>query len=91
MKTFGAGLCLISEPPIIMTIPPLTSIIERSEKYFVATCPELDVVSQGETYEEAERNIREAVELLLEFADEQEIARRLSRNVTVKRLTLADA
>lgn len=74
-----------------MTLPPLTAVIEFLEKYYVATCPELDVVSQGETEEEAERNVREAVELLLEFADAEEIERRLSRHVHVKPLHLADA
>jgi predicted RNase H-like HicB family nuclease len=74
-----------------MQLPPLTAVIEFSEKFFVATCPELDVVSQGKTMEEAERNIREAVELLLEYADEHKIERRLSRHVTVKPLHLANA
>ena len=74
-----------------MTLPPLTAVIEFSEKLYVATCPELDVVSQGETEEEAERNVREAVEFLLEFADESEIRRRLSRHVQVKPLHLANA
>ncbi|HEX5315004.1 MAG TPA: type II toxin-antitoxin system HicB family antitoxin [Candidatus Kapabacteria bacterium] len=74
-----------------MNLPPLTAVIEFSEKFYVATCPELDVVSQGETEAEAERNIREAVELLLEYADENEIRRRLSRHVLVKPLLLANA
>ena len=30
----------------------LTAVIQRSEKHFVALCPELDVVSQGKTVEE---------------------------------------
>ena len=59
-----------------MILPPLTAIIEFSEKFYVAACPELDVVSQGATAKEAETNIREAVELLLEVADEEEIERR---------------
>jgi predicted RNase H-like HicB family nuclease len=66
-----------------MILQPLTVVIEESEKYFVASCPELDVVSQGETAEAAEYNIHEAVELLLECADDIEINRRLSRHVTV--------
>ena len=32
----------------------------------MALCPELDVVSQGETVEEALANLREAVELYIE-------------------------
>jgi predicted RNase H-like HicB family nuclease len=57
---------------------PLTAIIHRAEKYFVALCPELDVVSQGKTVEEARRNIAEAVELFLESASPSELKRRLS-------------
>ena len=35
----------------------LTIIIKKGEKQFVALCPELDVVSQGYTVEEAIRNL----------------------------------
>jgi predicted RNase H-like HicB family nuclease len=58
--------------------PQFTAIIQRSEKWFVALCPELDVVSQGKTVEEARRNITEAVELFLETASPSEIKRRFS-------------
>ena len=43
-----------------------TAIIRKSEKQFVALCPELDVVSQGYTIEESIKNLKEAVELYLE-------------------------
>jgi predicted RNase H-like HicB family nuclease len=43
----------------------------------VALCPELDLASQGETVEEATANLKEAVELFLEYADREEIKRRL--------------
>ncbi len=72
-------------------IPPLTAVIEFSEKYYVAHCPELDVTTQGATMEEAEHNIWEAVELLLEHSDEIELSRRLSRGVSVRSLHLANA
>ena len=35
---------------------------------YSAICPELDVASQGETIEEAEANLKEAIELYLESA-----------------------
>ena len=38
----------------------LTAIIKKGEKQFVALCPELDVVSQGYTIEEAIKNLKEA-------------------------------
>ncbi len=44
----------------------LTAIIRKSEKQYVALCPELDVVSQGYTIEEALKNLKEAIELYIE-------------------------
>jgi predicted RNase H-like HicB family nuclease len=74
-------------------LPPLTVVISPGvDGLFVATCPELDVVSQGKTRKEAEKMVREAVELFLESATEKEIKRRLARrNVVVKPLDLVHA
>ena len=44
----------------------LTAVIKKGEKQFVALCPELDVVSQGYSIEEAMKNLKEAVELYVE-------------------------
>jgi predicted RNase H-like HicB family nuclease len=74
-----------------MKLPSLTAVIEKEGKWFVATSPELGVASQGRSLDEAEAMIQEAVELLLEEADEAEIRRRLNRGVKVKRLELAHA
>jgi len=68
--------------------PQFTAIIQRSEKWFVALCPELDVVSQGKTVEEARRNITEAVELFLETASPSEIKRRLSKETYIAPLAV---
>ena len=57
----------------------LTAIIEREGDAYVATCQELDVVSQGRTVEEARLNLLEAVEGSFEVASESEIRRRLKR------------
>lgn len=43
-----------------------TAIITREEKWYVAHCVELGVVSQGETIEEAQASLKEAVELYIE-------------------------
>jgi len=43
-----------------------TTIIAQEEKWFVARCVELGVVSQGKTIEGAQKNLKEAVELYLE-------------------------
>jgi predicted RNase H-like HicB family nuclease len=74
-----------------MKLPKLTAVIEREDDWFVATCPELGVASQGRTIEEAERMIKEAVEILLEDADDKEIERRLNRGVKVTSLEPAHA
>lgn len=44
---------------------------------FSSQCPEFDIASQGDTREEALANLREAVELFLECADDAEVLRRL--------------
>jgi predicted RNase H-like HicB family nuclease len=74
-----------------MKLPKLTLVIEKEDDWYVATCPELGVASQGRTFDEAEAMVQEAVELLLEDADEEEINRRLNRGVKVKELELAHA
>ena len=43
-----------------------TAIIKKGEKQFVALCSELDVVSQGNSVEDALKNLKEAVELYIE-------------------------
>ena len=41
-------------------------LIEREDSLYSALCLELNVASQGKTLKEAEKNIREAIELYLE-------------------------
>ncbi len=64
----------------------LTAIIERDDDVYVALCPELDIVSQGQTVEAARTNLIEALELFFESADPTEIARRLHSEVFVTRV-----
>jgi predicted RNase H-like HicB family nuclease len=54
----------------------LTALIEREDDGYVATCLELDVVSQGDTIEQARMNLLEAVEGFFEVASLSEIKRR---------------
>ncbi len=49
-----------------LNMKSFTAIIKKGENQFVALCPELDVVSQGYTVEEALSNLKEAVELYIE-------------------------
>jgi predicted RNase H-like HicB family nuclease len=60
-----------------------TAILEKEGDLYVALCPELDVASQGATVEEATANLKEAVELLLECANPEEIKQRLHSQVFV--------
>ncbi len=43
--------------------------IYKGDKYYVAECLDLPVVSQGNTLDEAAKNIREAISLHLEGED----------------------
>jgi len=43
--------------------------IYKGEKYYVAECLDLSVVSQGKTLDEVVENIKEAIELHLEGED----------------------
>ena len=60
-----------------MTTRTFTALVQREGAGWVALCAELDVASQGDTIEEARANLREAIELFLETADEQEVQQRL--------------
>ena len=63
----------------------VTAIIEREGVGYVALCPELDIASQGDTVEEARRNLTEALELFFESADPSEVQDRLHDEVFVTR------
>lgn len=45
-------------------------MIKKEEKMFFAHCPELDVGSQGETIEEADNNLKDAIVLYLNTIEE---------------------
>lgn len=59
----------------------LTAIIRKGmDGFFVASCSEVDVVSQGKTTKEALENLKEAVEL---FIEEFGLPKTASNNKTV--------
>jgi predicted RNase H-like HicB family nuclease len=66
-----------------------TALVEREGDGYVALCPEFDVASQGDTVEEAKRNLAEAVSLFLETADPSEIEQRRHSEVFVTRLEVS--
>ncbi len=51
-------------------------VVKKDGEGWCSLCPELDVASQGDTIEEAKANLREAVELFLDFASPAEIVQR---------------
>ncbi len=61
----------------------LTAIIEREGDGYVALCPEVDVASQGDTVDEARKNLHEALELFFETASSKEIKERLHNEVYI--------
>lgn len=56
---------------------------------YVALCPELDIASQGATVEEAKLNLKEAIELFLEEASEEEINNRLQSEFSITQLEVS--
>ncbi|MBI5695573.1 MAG: type II toxin-antitoxin system HicB family antitoxin [Nitrospirae bacterium] len=55
----------------------LTAIIEKEGYGYVSLCPELDIASQGDSVEDARKNLVEALELFLETASEEEVGQRV--------------
>ncbi|MFH1306811.1 MAG: type II toxin-antitoxin system HicB family antitoxin [Candidatus Micrarchaeota archaeon] len=43
-----------------------SAVVEKEDDWYVAHCPEVDVASQGKSFEEAIKNLKEAVSLYLE-------------------------
>lgn len=43
-----------------------TAVVHKEDDLYVAECPEVGTVSQGESIEEAVKNLQEATELYLE-------------------------
>ena len=67
----------------------LTAIIEREGDEFISLCPELDIASQGDTVDEARKNLQEALELFFETASPDEIKERLHEEIYVTQVEVA--
>jgi len=63
-----------------------TAIIEKEDNMYVASCPELDIASQGNSVELARQNLKEAIELFLESASPSEIQERLHSELFITQL-----
>jgi len=64
-----------------------TIIIKEEEDWFVATCLENDIASQGKTINEAIDNLKEAIALYYE--DEEDVSIAKSKQVYVTTLEMA--
>ncbi len=67
----------------------LTAIIEREGDGYVASCPEFDIASQGDSVPEARANLQEALELFFEAASAEEVRERLQAEVYVSQVEVA--
>lgn len=55
-----------------------TTTTQKEGKWYVSQCVELGVVSQGKTRAEANKNLKEAVELYLEDVPAEDVPRKQS-------------
>lgn len=60
----------------------LHSIFVQQEGAYASLCPELGVASQGDTQKEAFDNLRSALDALFEFAEPEDVVRRLTEDIT---------
>jgi len=64
-----------------------TAILHQEDETYIAHCPEIDIVSQGESIEEAKENLKEAIELFMEHAPDEEKKRRIHSDILVTTVT----
>ena len=60
-----------------MVVRTFSAVIHKEDDLYVAECPEVGTVSQGNTIEEALTNLKEATELYLEESPLPEIGQTL--------------
>ena len=67
----------------------LTCIIEREDNGYVSLCPQIDIASQGESVEEARKNLVKAIKLFFEMASPQEVLARVYSEIYVTQIEVA--
>jgi len=67
-----------------MKIFGYTAVVWKEAKDYVSKCPELGVASCGANFDEAIRNLREAVELYIENAKELDMIEEVEESLTTK-------
>jgi predicted RNase H-like HicB family nuclease len=65
----------------------VTHIIKKENGQYVAVCPEFNVSSFGDTVEEANENLKEAITLYLEGIDELKIRDQVFKEKSIKTYT----
>ncbi len=63
----------------------LTCVIKKERSIYSSICPELDVASQGNTPEEARKNLVEAVEGFLTVAKEEGMLDEILERASIKK------
>ena len=66
-----------------------TIIIKKEEEWFVATCLENDIASQGKTIDEATENLKEAIALFYEDESEEAIFQPENNQIYITSLEMA--
>jgi len=66
LNQYGTSCSVLFYIGTKMPIQTYTAIVHKEDTWYVAECPEVGVVSQGKTIEEAVANLKEATELYLE-------------------------
>ena len=66
-----------------------TIIIKKEEEWFVATCLENNIASQGKTIDEATENLKEAIALYYENEPEEKILITKGEQIYVTSLEMA--
>lgn len=61
-----------------------TCTIKKENNHYVAVCPEFDVSSFGDTVEEANENLKEAIMLYLEGIDELKIRDQIFKEKSIQ-------
>lgn len=56
-----------------ITVPFVVFKSPSGSKWYIAACPVLDIATQGKTYEDAVKNIKEAIELYFEDEDTEKL------------------
>lgn len=72
----------------IIPLPTLSEVTVKEGRWYVATCPELGITSQGATRSEAHEMLVEAITLWLKHASAAEIKRQCSKGARVRLLEL---